>query len=482
MNLPSVNAPEINTEFGWLNTDRKYSIKDLRGKLVILDFWTFGCINCRHIIPDLNRLEAEFPDQLVVIGVHSAKFDSEKKTENINKAIQKFGIKHPVVNDAGFKIWDAYGVRAWPTVVLISPDGKVIGQHAGEGVYKVVKPALDSLVTKYADVLKKEPIPGFNHAEAAATQTEAGHADATALKFPSKMIADKEGNIWFSDSGHNRILKISSEGKLLETIGSGTEGKTDGSFASASFDEPHGLALVGNKLYIADTRNHLIRSADLQARTVSTTAGSGKMGYYYDENMRNVPVDPNSPWDLLPDGNNLYIANAGNHQVLRMDLSTEKVYRFAGSGREALTDGDIEESAFNQPSGLSLAGRTLYVADPEASAIRAIDLDKQTVSTIAGSGLFDFGDKDGPVKTALLQHCVGLEAHNNLIYIADTYNGKIKILDPVKKTISTFIPGLSEPDDLLFTGSSLWVSDTNNNRLLKGSPDGKNMKEVKITK
>jgi thiol-disulfide isomerase/thioredoxin len=454
-----VNAPEINTSYGWLNTDRSYSIKDFRGKIVLLDFWTFGCINCQHIIPDLRRLEREYARELVVVGVHSAKFQSEKTNQNIRKAILKFGIEHPVVNDADYQVWQAYGVRAWPTVALISPDGKVVGQRSGEGVYDAVKPLIDELIGQYGDKIKRE-VMSFR-------LEKDKEKNNSPLRFPSKMVADADGNVWFADSGNNRVVKITPDGKLLETIGKAEGGFTDGTFAAAAFYEPHGLALRGDLLYIADTKNNAIRVADLKGRQVRTVAGNGKMGYYFMDDQWGVNVLPNSPWDLQLAGNQLYIANAGNHQVLRMDLNTNQVFRFAGTGREALADGPLREAAFNQPSGLALTGNLLYVADPEASAVRAIDLDAGQVSTPVGKGLFDFGDRDGSVDEALLQHCVGLAHRDGKLYIADTYNGKIKVLDLAKKRVSTLVAGLNEPNDVLFTGEEMWVSDTNNHQLVK---------------
>jgi thiol-disulfide isomerase/thioredoxin len=472
MKLPAVNAPEINTQYGWLNTDKTYSIKDFRGKILLLDFWTFGCINCQHIIPDLKKLEQEYAKELVVVGVHSAKFESEKTNNNIRKAILKFGIEHPVVNDADYKVWEGYGVKAWPTVVLISPDGKVVGQHAGEGVYKPVKQNIELLLKQYGDKINREPI---------AFKLEKSKEANTFLKFPSKMVNDEDGNIWFADSGNNRVLKINADGKVLEVIGKGTEGFQDGDFSSATFYEPHGLALKGNALYIADTKNNSIRKVDLATKKVETVAGDGEMGYYFFNDKWDVPVKPNSPWDLLIDGEAMYIANAGNHQVLKMDLATNKVTRFAGTGREALANGSLKESAFNQPSGLTKIGDILYVADPEASAVRAIDLKKQTVITPLGKGLFDFGDKDGDVDDALLQHCVGVTAKDGKIYIADTYNGKIKILDLKNERVSTLVAGLNEPNDILFVDNQMWISDTNNHQLVKVDLKNSEKKVVNVS-
>ncbi|GAB3525832.1 thioredoxin-like domain-containing protein [Pontibacter brevis] len=465
-----VNAPEIQTEYGWLNTNRNWSIKDFRGKVVLLDFWTFGCINCQHIIPDLKRLEEEYADVLVVVGVHSAKFDAEKQGETIQQAAQKFGIEHPVVNDANYKLWNEYGIRAWPTTVLIDPNGKVIGQHAGEGVYQTVQPYIQRLLEEFKDQLNREPI-NFQPEQP---------KEETVLSFPSKLISDSEGNIYLSDSGHHRILKLNQEGQVLEVIGSGRQGFDNGSYAEASFYEPHGMALHGHLLYVADAKNNAIRKVDLEQRHVSTAAGTGELDYYFMEDQADVPVNPNSPWDLLLWENNLYIANAGNHQILRMDLNTEKVYRFAGNGHEALADGYLLEAAFNQPSGLANNGPVLYVADAEASAIRTVNINTGMVLTPLGKGLFDFGDVDGHVDDALLQHCVGLEIVDSNVYIADTYNGKVKMLNMSRLRVHTVTDGLSEPNDVLFLNGQLWVTSTNSHQLFQVEPHTGEKEEVVV--
>lgn len=455
-------APEIDTPYGWLNTDKSWTIDDFKGRVVLLDFWTFGCINCQHIIPDLRKLEKEFANELVVIGVHSAKFYSERANKNIRKAILKFGIEHPVVNDAKFKVWQSYGINAWPTVVLIDPEGRVMGKASGEGFYTKIRQYIRQVVNERGSKINRTPLK---------FQLEKDQESATSknacLRFPSKMIQAPNGTLYIADSGHNRILKLDQQGKVIAQIGSGAQGLQDGKFNTATFYEPHGLALKGDVLYVADTKNNVIRKVDLKNRMVKTIAGDGKLSYYFGNEHWNTPVHPNSPWDLWIDHDLMYIANAGNHQILVMDLRNEVVKRFAGSGREALTDGNYRNSAFNQPSGLVKNGETLYIADSEASAIRAINLTKKEVSTLLGKGLFEFGDIDGKVNKARLQHAVGLTFHNNKIYIADTYNGKIKIFDLQRNRLKTFISGLNEPNDVLFIENTLWISDTNNHQLVK---------------
>ena len=116
-----IYAPEFPKGLDWLNSDSALQISDFKGKFILLDFWTFCCINCMHVIPELKALEHKYADELVVIGVHSAKFTNEQGTANIRQAILRYGISHPVVNDKDFRIWDEYAVRAWPTLILINP-------------------------------------------------------------------------------------------------------------------------------------------------------------------------------------------------------------------------------------------------------------------------------------------------------------------------------------------------------------------------
>jgi DNA-binding beta-propeller fold protein YncE len=461
----------VNSQYGWLNTDRSYSLKDFRGKIVLLDFWTLGCINCQHIIPEIKRLQEKFSKELVVVGVHSAKFKSEKETQRIQSAISKFGIDHPVINDADYAVWKAYGVEAWPTLVLISPDGKIAFKAEGENVYNVFYPQIEKLAKDYKDVIDARPF---------VFKQQESKASITLLKFPSKLIADENENIWLSDYGNNRVIKMDKAGKILETIGSGVQGFADGNFSTVTFNGPQGLAIRNDSLWIADSKNNSIRLASLTTKQVTTIAGNGKMGYYFNSDKWNEPVLPNSPWDLLIDSSYLYIADAGNHQVLRMDLKDKKVYRFAGSGYEGIKDNDLKTSTFSQPSGLAKKVNEIYVADPEASAIRKIDLENRTVKTIIGKGLFKFGDEDGDAKNVLLQHCVGITEDNGNIYIADTYNGKIKVLNTKTNIVSTLVAGLNEPNDVLIVGHELWITDTNNDQIIKFSLVSKVKETVKV--
>lgn len=465
-------APEIDASFGWLNTYRPYKIADFKGKIVLLDFWTFGCINCQHVIPELEKLEKEFPNELVVIGVHSAKFQSERTTANIRKAILKFGINHPVVNDADYTVWKAYGVKAWPTVVLISPDGKIVGQRSGEGVYEAMKPLIKQLTVQYAGEIDKKPMTFL---------PESGKVAKGVLSFPTKLESGSNGTLWIADSGNNRVLNIDKNGKIKLVIGSGNQGSANGAFAGASFNNPQGLALNGDLLYIADTRNHLIRVANLKTKQVSTLAGDGSMGKYYGNMKVGEAVNPNSPWDLQVTKGKLYIANAGNHQILAVNLSDGLLKRFAGTGKEAIDNGTLTKSSFSQPSGIAYQGDSLFISDAEASAVRVINLKTNQVSTIFGKGLFHFGDVDGKIADAKIQHNMAVLPYKGFVLVADTYNGKIKSIDLARGTISTIASGFDEPNELLIEGGYLYVTETNNGKLWRISLSDNTKKEIAVT-
>lgn len=454
--VPGMQAPEVNSKYGWINTTKPITLNELKGKMVLLDFWTFGCINCQHIIPDLKKLEKEYEKELVVIGVHSAKFDSEKNTDNIRKAVLKYGIEHPVVNDADYDVWNKYGVESWPTVVLIDPDGKIVKKESGEGVYEVFKPEMEQTRLKFEGKIN-ERIISFGKET----------MNAGILKFPAKLCLDESGNIYVSDAGHNRILKIAADGKLLETIGDGLQGLKDGTFQETRFNDPQGLCYKDNLLYVADTRNHAIRKIDFTKKTVETIFGNGTQEINWKKRDARPGEALNSPWDVQINGNELYIAMAGNHQIWKADLTSGTARVLAGDAEEALKDGTYLMSSFSQPSGLFLNKNMLYVADAEASAIRVLDMQRKVVSTLLGSGLFDFGDVDGPAQKAQIQHSTGLCVKDNILFIADTYNGKIKQFDLQTRNLVTLAAGLEEPNAVACFNDSLYITNTNKNQLVR---------------
>ena len=284
-----VRAPEFDGGVGWLNVERPLRLTDLRSKIVLLDFWTYCCINCMHIIPDLKKLEKKYEKELVVIGVHSAKFLNEKETENIRNAILRYEIEHPVVNDANFKIWQAYGARGWPHLVLIDPEGYFVGETSGEGNYDLLDRTIKQLLQVYQGKINPQPIP---------LALEKNKEAPSILSFPGKILADSQGKrLFISDSNHNRIVITDMNGNVTDIAGIGTIGKKDGSFADAQFHHPQGMVLAENFLYVADTENHLLRRIDLSDRTVKTIAGTGVQALGRSKGGDALQTALNSPWD-----------------------------------------------------------------------------------------------------------------------------------------------------------------------------------------
>jgi thiol-disulfide isomerase/thioredoxin/sugar lactone lactonase YvrE len=485
----------------WVNVAKPLSLADLRGRFVLLDFWTYCCINCMHVLPELKQLEHAFPNELVVVGVHSAKFEGEHVTDNIREAALRYEIEHPVVNDSQMAIWRRYGARSWPTLVLIDPAGEVVWAASGERTFDDIKTVIDRGLPFYKaqGLLKPAPRP---------TLLGEGKEAATALKYPGKVLADGPGDrLFIADSNHNRIVISTLAGKLQHVVGSGAIGRADGPFEACSFNHPQGMALVKDVLYVADTENHLLRKVDLTAKKVTTIAGTGKKGSAW-ANVFGEDANPavagaagkprtprttslSTPWALWPQDNDLYIAMAGTHQIWRMPLDESNIAPYAGNGRENITDGpllpttpyDENFAAFAQPSGLASDGKLLFVADSEGSTVRSVPFDpKGVVRTLVGltNTLFDFGDVDGTGQDVRLQHPLGVSWAEGKLYVADTYNNKIKVIDVEPRTCHN-VAGtgragdadakkgadatFNEPAGISAAGGRLFVADTNNHAI-----------------
>lgn len=482
----AVKAPDFDGAAGWLNTAGPLRLADLKGKIIILDFWTLCCINCIHVLPDLDKLEKKYPNELVVIGVHTPKFDTEKTNESIRKAILRYEISHPVVNDANRKIWTSYGIRAWPTIGMIDPEGNVVYIESGEGQFADLDREIQRLIKihKEKKTLNTRPMK-FELARA----SEGG----SPLFFPGKVTVDTAGKrIFIADSTHHRVVITDLDGKKIAIAGMGEPGVKDGAFATAQFNDPQGMALKGDILYVADRKNHLIRALDLVKQTVTTVAGNGEQGRDRDGDAPALKVGLNSPWDLLIQGDRMFVAMAGHHQIWVMDLKKNYIAAFAGDGGEDLVDGTLSRSRFAQPSGLTTDGRTLFVADSETSSVRAVPMSgRGEVRTIVGEDLFYFGDQDGVGRTVKLQHALGVAYHEGLLYVADTYNSKIKTLDPVTRTAKTFLggepagwlatPTFNEPGGLCIAGNKIYIADTNAHRIRVVDLKTKAVSTLKLT-
>ena len=475
MNAP-VRAPEIDRPATtWFNVAGPMKLDDLRGRFVILDFWTFCCINCLHILPMLRRIEERYPEDVVVIGVHTPKFFAEREADNVAAAIQRYDIRHPVVHDPNMTIWREYAVRAWPTLVFLDPSGYVIGHASGEPDPDRLLQAVDDLVRQGREQGALEP----RLTELVPSVCETGN-----LSFPGKIKALQGGGWALADAGHHQIVLLDDAGAIRQRIGSGHPGFADGSAETAAFHAPQGLIADAAHVYVADTGNHAIRAIDRSSGAVTTLVGTGKRGGILGAPSPAATTALASPWDLeLLDGR-LLIANAGSHQLGVLDLGEMTVARLAGTGAEALVDGDAcGQAVLAQPSGLALdeAGGRLFFADSETSSIRVLDLRTDTVSTLVGTGLFDFGHQNGPLTDARFQHALGLAWRGDGLVVADSYNRAVRLLDLEAGTVRDLEPGmtcldpvclrLGEPAGVAVTGSGeLLLADTNNHRILIMDP------------
>jgi thiol-disulfide isomerase/thioredoxin len=480
-----VAPPEFPADLDWINTENPLTMQGLIGKIVIFDFWTYGCINCIHMIPVLAQIEEKYAEEVMVIGVHSAKFDNEGQTNNLRQIVQRYNLHHPVINDNQFVVWQAYGAQAWPTIAIVDPRGNLVARDAGETPFEALDRYLSGMIEYYdgldPDIIDRTPLD---------IVLEGAGDPGTPLLFPGKVLADEASDrLFIADSNHNRIVIVDlSTNEVIDIIGSARRGFDDGIFDDATFNQLQGMALDGDLLYIADVNNHAIRVANLSERTVSTIAGTGEMGrggVRFGTVIQNPLEDPiRSPWDVeLDDDGFLHIAMAGTHQLYIYEPELNILYPSVGNGREAnLNDVSLADSELAQPSGLYYAGDgKLYFADSESSTIRLADFDNNLVTVVAGTtdnNLFAFGDVDGDLGDNRLQHALGVQGvPNGDLYIADTYNSRIKVVHAGETSTETayglgglggYVDGdadvieFDEPGGLSYANGVLYIADTNN--------------------
>ncbi|MGD9536074.1 MAG: thioredoxin-like domain-containing protein [Alphaproteobacteria bacterium] len=483
MNQPLIHAPDFGRHgLPWLNIGKPLSLAEIAGRLVILDFWTFCCINCMQVLPTLRRIEEAFPEEVVVIGVHSPKFQAERDTDNLKAAIARYDIRHPVIQDADMLIWREYGVRAWPTLVFISPDGYVLGHAAGE-------PDPDRLFEVVSRVIAEGKQDGSIQArllDLAVPERARGP-----LLYPGKLkrLPTRDGSVrWaVADGGHHQVAVLDEAGRELVRYGSGQAGFEDGPSKRANFNSPQGLIADDDFIYVADTGNHAIRRIDRASGEVTTLAGTGRRGPRLASPLPGRDAALASVWDLELQGDRLYFANAGTHQIGVLDLADGTVRAFAGNGGEDIADGPALDALLAQPSGLALdpSGTRLAFADSETSSVRLVEFGKGTpvVRTVIGTGLFDFGHANGRFTEARLQHPLGIAwLDDRRLAVADSYNGAVRIVDLEAEKIADLDDGnyvccddlcvpLAEPAGVAVDGDGrILVSDTNNHRIVAYEP------------
>ncbi|ALE94272.1 hypothetical protein AOC05_14600 [Arthrobacter alpinus] len=480
---------------GWLNTGgAELDLEKLRGKIVLLDFWTFCCINCLHVLDELRPLEAQYKDVLVTVGVHSPKFEHEADPVALAAAVERYDIQHPVLDDPELITWQAYSARAWPTLVVVDPEGYIVAHLSGEGHAAGLESLIPELIAEH------EAKGTLHRGDGPYVAPEPVSRD---LRFPGKVLPLPGGTFLVSDTGHHRLVEMAADlSTVISTIGSGTKGFADGSAAVAEFNEPQGLALlpgelaaaVGYDVVVADSVNHRLRGLTLATGEVRTVAGSGVQRLLEagparvnddgastsTSHLGTAPLEValSSPWDVAYSAalNTVVIAMAGTHQIFDFDPATGAVTIVAGNGLEGLLDGPADQAWFAQSSGVSEdAQGNIWVADSETSALRVVRFAPDgavSVETAIGEGLFDFGFRDGDAGQARLQHPLGVAVlPDGSVAIADTYNGAVRRYDPATRQVTTLARGLAEPSDVLLdeTGEVplLIVVEANKHQLIR---------------
>ncbi|MFF4318426.1 NHL domain-containing thioredoxin family protein [Streptomyces sp. NPDC001568] len=463
-----VRAPELIGKGGWLNTGGKdLTLADFRGRVLILDFWTFCCINCLHVLDELRELEEKHRDTVVIVGVHSPKFVHEADHAAVVDAVERYEVHHPVLDDPELATWKQYAVRAWPTLVVIDPEGYVVAQHAGEGHAHAIERLVEELEAEHEakGTLRRGDGPYV-----------APEPVATDLRFPGKALLLPSGNLLVSDSTRHQLVELAPDGEgVVRRVGSGSRG-----FTPESFSEPQGLTLLPDgRVVVADTVNHALRTFDPVTGAVETVAGTGRQ--WWQGSPTSGPaleVDLSSPWDVAWWQGKVWIAMAGVHQLWTWDPATGSVAVAAGTTNEGLVDGPAAEAWFAQPSGLAAAGDRLWIADSETSALRYVQAptdgptdgpaDGYAIVTAVGSGLFDFGHRDGDAAQALLQHPLGVTAlPDGSVAVCDTYNHALRRYDPATGQVSTLATDLREPSDAVLVGEDIVVVESARHRLTR---------------
>lgn len=469
-------APAFPGGLEWFNIDGTVKMSEQRGKIVLIDFGSYCSVHCRHALADLRRLQGKYRDDLVIIGVHAPRFRSELRRTHVQKSINRHNVEFPVIHDADQKLRKLYGIRILPTRVLIDHEGYIVGSLSGDGKAMRLDQVIASLLGKRTGAVAN-PASSF--------RLKSCPEPKGVLNFPGHIVAARD-RVYIVDSGNHRILVTSASGHVLRQYGGEGPGFLDGTGASAAFNNPQGIAVNDDFLFVADEGNHAIRRINLRTDEVVTIAGTGRQG-----GLQAGPGDVprktalNSPTDIVFHNGDLFIAMAGAHQVWRLSLLQNTLEVLSGSGCEGLTDGPPGTASFAQPTGLTVCGGKLYTVDAMASAVRCVDPETGYVTTLVGEGLFAFGEEDGIGLAARLQYPLDIKADQsqNMLWVADTYNNKIRRIGVKTRHVSSVLLDrrLDEPGGLAFSNNTLYIANTNAHEVLRLNTNNGQTEALNVT-
>lgn len=425
-------APELGGGGGWIGVRRPLAMAALRGRVVVVHFWASSCVACIRLLDHLRPLEGLFGDEVVVVGVHSPRFPAEADHAVVVDAVARHAVAHPVLDDADHRAFEAYGVRALPTVVLVDPDGDVCAMVAGDDCGPAVRKAVAEVVHRHAGSgrRRRRRLP----------DPDRPMLPPGPLAFPGKVACSPDGRLLaVADTAHDRVLVCSVEGVVLE--------------AHTGFIRPQGVRFDGAGVVVCDT------GADRVVRT--------------DGEVLADSVD--APWDLAGDGRSWVVTEAGGHRLSRVRPGELRVRLVAGSGEEGADDGPAEKARLAQPSGVARTPQGIVFADAGASTLRTVVEERRgggQVATVAGGDPLECGHEDGPGARARLQHPLGVAADpaGGPVYVADTYNSALRAWDGSQlRTLP--VTGLRHPGGLdLLPDGRLVVADTGNHRIVVVDP------------
>lgn len=453
---------ELPADLAWVNLDDALPLASLRGKVVLLNFWCGSSIACEQQAQEIRQLEVKFHDGIVVLAIHTPKHPAEAEDAQVLKTANRWHLRHPVANDREWLLWRQLGIEVWPSVALIDPDGKLVGIYAGEGRRAELEERIQALLDRAAEADRRsfDVAPTGRKAEPRAP-----------LRFPTRLVASAS-HLYVADTGYNRVLELSFEGRILRQFGSGNPGNWDARGTEAGFRDPVGLAISKDYLFIADSGNHSIRRVRLMSGDVETLAGNGvcerPQGTDF-SHPKTVPLA--TPLDLAVLNDRLYIAVAGLHQIWQLDLGRDVLSLYAGNGREDAVDGSGSFSSFSQPSGIAVGNDSLYVADASSSALRQVRLYDGRVQTLIPGGLFADGAQDGAAGAGRMCHpsAVHADLARGVLWIADTLNHKLRVYAIAKNELKTLNVNykLHGPAGVCVAQQAVWIANTDAHEILK---------------
>ena len=468
-------APEFPAGLEWLNLAKPLRMSQLAGRVTALVFVNAGSAWCQHRLADLSTLRKRHGDHLNVVAVHVPRFDHERDARRVLKRMHRQALEFPLAHDADWTAWQHFGIEAWPTVLLIDGKGQVRDRIVGDGPVRDLENAIAKLRSEEA------PLP----MNAAGIELRRSREPDLPLRFPVGIAANQQ-YVYVVDSGHHRVLECTPAGRIHRQFGSGGPGFIDGPMELAAFQNPQGLCLQRDALYVADTGNHAVRRIKLSTGDVDTLCGAGRPGAPVEgpiADPRSVALDQPRGVAISP-SNVICISTAGDNRIWAYDLGERSLKLLAGSGAMDLVDGEGAAAAFAGPSGLAIVQQILYVADEASSAIRSVHLRTRQVTTLVGQGQWTFGNLEGSRADALLQQpqAVALDGSAPVLWVADSGNDQLRTLRLGGGEVSTIsLPQrLHSPAGLAVVNGIVWIADTDAHAVLRFDPADGGLRQIPI--